>query len=305
MRLEKGLVSIGLPTYNRPAGLRRTLSQLTGQSYPRLEIIVSDNASPGDETARVVEEFALEDRRIRYIRQPTNQGAAANFRFVLGEARGEFFMWAADDDEWHGEFVSKCLQNIGCASSVVPNCSVLYRGVPRREQVTLPLLDPSAGVFLNLRQFLTGMLPGFIYGLHRRESLNWVMKEVQFDWWDCYFVARTITEGGFKTFRETLFTLGIDGQSYALKPFSPRKGRLFRYRPFLFKTGALVLRNADLSIGQKLCLLNVMADYMMKAFKQYEVDHRARQVAIVSKLWAIKEGFIRRALQVEEGGRGS
>ena len=48
------LVSIGIPTYDRPEGLRRTLAVRNGQTYANLEIIVSDNASPGDETEQVV-----------------------------------------------------------------------------------------------------------------------------------------------------------------------------------------------------------------------------------------------------------
>ena len=36
-----------------------------------------------------------QDSRIRYIRQPRNIGAAPNHNFVLGQAKGELFKWAA------------------------------------------------------------------------------------------------------------------------------------------------------------------------------------------------------------------
>src|SRR6185369_14932342 len=52
------LVSVGVPTYSRPEGLRRALRALTEQTYENLEIIVSDNASPGTETSDVVGEFS-------------------------------------------------------------------------------------------------------------------------------------------------------------------------------------------------------------------------------------------------------
>jgi glycosyltransferase involved in cell wall biosynthesis len=97
------LVSIGIPTYNRPNGLRRALEHITRQSYKNLEIIVSDNASPGTETRDVGEEFAKSDPRVKYFRQDINKGASFNFMFVLEKSTANYFMWAADDDYFESE----------------------------------------------------------------------------------------------------------------------------------------------------------------------------------------------------------
>jgi len=94
------LVSVGIPTYNHPESLRKTLECISKQTYENLEIIVSDNCSPGKETEAVVREFATKDNRIQYYKQDANKGALFNFRFVLEKATGEYFMWVADDDEW-------------------------------------------------------------------------------------------------------------------------------------------------------------------------------------------------------------
>ena len=45
MQKRNPLVTVGIPTYNRPAGLERTLECIRQQSYTNLEIIVSDNCS--------------------------------------------------------------------------------------------------------------------------------------------------------------------------------------------------------------------------------------------------------------------
>ena len=100
------LVSIGVPTYNRPSQLAEALRELSTQTYSNLEIIVSDNGSPGDATRQVVESAMADDPRIRYFRQELALSAIGNFRFVLQQARGEFFMWAADDDRHRAEYVS-------------------------------------------------------------------------------------------------------------------------------------------------------------------------------------------------------
>jgi len=107
--VEEPLVSVGIPTYNRPRQLRAALEAIAGQTHHNLEIIVSDNASTDPEVAEVLGEFSRKDRRVRCIRQAENQGVLANFAYVLEIARGNYFMWAADDDLREPWFVERCI----------------------------------------------------------------------------------------------------------------------------------------------------------------------------------------------------
>jgi glycosyltransferase involved in cell wall biosynthesis len=100
-----GLVSIGLPAYNRPESLRRVLKNITSQTYKNLEIIVSDDASPDYKIKSLVEEFAIQDPRITYYRQEKNLGVLANAEFVLKKSHGEYFTWFSDDDWRSPEFI--------------------------------------------------------------------------------------------------------------------------------------------------------------------------------------------------------
>jgi glycosyltransferase involved in cell wall biosynthesis len=91
------LVSIGLPTYNRPAGLKVALEHIISQTYTELEIIISDNHSDNvEEIISIIDHFA--DSRIKFYHQPVNIGAVNNFKFLVENASGSFFMWTADDD---------------------------------------------------------------------------------------------------------------------------------------------------------------------------------------------------------------
>jgi len=99
-------VSIGMPVYNGEAFLRQALDSILAQTYPHFELIISDNAST-DATPDICKEYASKDARIRYIRQSSNIGATANFRFVLREARHERFIWAAADDWWDVDRLEK------------------------------------------------------------------------------------------------------------------------------------------------------------------------------------------------------
>ncbi len=106
--MSTGLVTIGIPTYNRVALLRRAVASALGQDHPTIEVVISDNAS-SDGTARFCRQLADTDPRVRYLRQTENLGATRNFRAVLGAARGDYFMWLGDDDVLAANYVSECV----------------------------------------------------------------------------------------------------------------------------------------------------------------------------------------------------
>ena len=99
---DKKLLSIGFVTFNGGARVRSALDSLVSQNYKNFELLISDNASTDADTERICRDFAAKDSRIRYFRQRENIGRINNFLFVLGEARGDYFLWAADDD-WRDE----------------------------------------------------------------------------------------------------------------------------------------------------------------------------------------------------------
>jgi glycosyltransferase involved in cell wall biosynthesis len=97
-------VSIGLPVYNGERFITEALDTLLLQTFTDFELIISDNAST-DGTEAICRDYAARDPRIQYIRQPVNRGATANFRFVLDASSGEYFMWAAADDQQRSDFI--------------------------------------------------------------------------------------------------------------------------------------------------------------------------------------------------------
>ena len=112
------LVTIGLPTYNGAKFLAKSLDSLLAQDYPNSEIAISDNGSY-DGTEAIARDYAARFNGIQYFRQTTNLGAMANFNFVLGQAKGAYFMWASDHDLWAPTFISSCVDALEADDSAV------------------------------------------------------------------------------------------------------------------------------------------------------------------------------------------
>jgi len=111
MTADSPRITIGLPVYNGESTLNRAIESLLGQTWPNLELVISNNAS-GDATASICEAWAAKDPRVRVIHQPKTSTCTENFQFVLDQAQGKYFMWAAADDWWDPRFVEWLIQDL-------------------------------------------------------------------------------------------------------------------------------------------------------------------------------------------------
>ena len=140
---RKPFICIGMPVYNGEMFIRQALDSLLAQSYENFQLIISDNAST-DATREICEEYAIKDIRIKYLRQKKNLGATNNFKYVLEQASGDYFMWAAHDDEWDARFIDTLIKVLEANKNV----SVLF-------------VKPFTSLSLMIRSNLHLMRPNF------------------------------------------------------------------------------------------------------------------------------------------------
>jgi glycosyltransferase involved in cell wall biosynthesis len=91
------LISVVVPTRDRPETLRSCLAGLGHHKSPRIEIVVQDNCS-GPETEEVVKAAQKRDPRIRYERAPYPTSQRHNFELGLSAAKGDYLTIIGDDD---------------------------------------------------------------------------------------------------------------------------------------------------------------------------------------------------------------
>lgn len=119
-------VSVVVPVYNDPEGIRDTLSALTSQTYPsdRLEILPVDNGST-DRTREVIRQFAAEYDTVELVVEGEVQGSYAARNAGTEKSTGEVLAFVdADmyaDDDWLVSAVEATLDApyVGCNVELV------------------------------------------------------------------------------------------------------------------------------------------------------------------------------------------
>src|SRR5580698_9548912 len=87
--------SVIIPTRERAASLRHSLSTCLDQNFDDYEVIVSDNFS-SPSTREVVE--AAGSSKVRYFRTPGPLAMSSNWEFGVSQAQGEYVIVIGDDD---------------------------------------------------------------------------------------------------------------------------------------------------------------------------------------------------------------
>ncbi len=169
-------VSIGLPVYNGEKYLRRAVDSVLQQDYLDFELIISDNGST-DSTAEICKSYAQKDSRVRYCRSEKNQGAKWNFNFVFEQARGQYFKWAAYDDECKPSMLRRCVETLDQApnsvmlvyarAEIIDSAGCVCGPVPDRANIRFA--EPHLRMAKLLFSFHFGPAQ---YGLFRREALR-------------------------------------------------------------------------------------------------------------------------------------
>lgn len=91
------LVTVIIPTSNRPILLGRAVESVINQSYKNIEILIVLDG-PNEETKKVISK--IDSCKIKIIESETNIGAAQARNLGIRSASGDCVAFLDDDDEW-------------------------------------------------------------------------------------------------------------------------------------------------------------------------------------------------------------
>jgi abequosyltransferase len=169
------LLAISIPTYNRAAFLPELLASIEREWDPRLEVVVSDNAST-DGTAALLEEWRLRLPCLKIVHQSENIGPDRNFVAVVAESSAPFCWLIGSDDALAPGAVATMLRVLtdrsdiaGVTTNYVPrsyDLSATLRGAHDSDFTKTRILSGADDVFAKIGHHL-----GFLSSQVVRRSL--------------------------------------------------------------------------------------------------------------------------------------
>ena len=228
-------------------------------------MIISDNAS-SDQTQDICHQYAAKDSRIQYVRQDTNLGAHENFKYVLDNATGEYFMWNATDDLRTPDFIECNLEylelNPTYVASTSPNC---FEGQEEYSQKHIKF-EIEGNLYNRLKIFIKNSWysHGIFYALIRTSALR------DCNFIRCPFIAsdwsidiHILTKGPIKRISNGLLISGKGGVSNSEDPYGAFRSRKIEYifplYEFSIRYTKTVLIADELSFKEKVNLLLMLA----------------------------------------------
>lgn len=109
---ELPLVSIVVATYNGMRYVAKQLDSLLAQTYPNIEIVITDDAS-SDGTPRLLQAYAEKHASIRLLLNRENAGYVKNFETGMLAAQGDLIALSDQDDIWKPEKIERMVAVMG------------------------------------------------------------------------------------------------------------------------------------------------------------------------------------------------
>jgi glycosyltransferase involved in cell wall biosynthesis len=181
--MDSPLISVIVCTYNGERFLEEQLSSIVNQTYPNLEIIISDDHST-DNTRSILKKYeALPNVVINYNQQ--NLGFVKNFELAAKMASADYIAFSDQDDIWLSQKIEKLFSAILDYSLVFSDSLLIDEQGKSLDKklsdfkIIQPVIKESTGfIFANVVSGHTMMIT--------RELLNYCLplpSGFYHDWW--------------------------------------------------------------------------------------------------------------------------
>jgi glycosyltransferase involved in cell wall biosynthesis len=206
----ESLISVVIPTRNRPLLVKRAVASALAQTLLEIEVIV---VIDGFDDKTQAELAKINDPRLRIVELPESQGGAAARNVGVAEAKGEWIAFLDDDDEWLPQKLERQLEVAKCSQSNLPiiSCRLMAR-TPKGEFIyprRFPKPDEPLSEYLLARNsfsFGEGLIQTSTIFTNRK-----LLKKVPFQSglakhqdWDWLLKVNTLTDVEIKFVPETL-----------------------------------------------------------------------------------------------------
>ncbi|WP_028043635.1 glycosyltransferase family 2 protein [Candidatus Stoquefichus massiliensis] len=145
------LVSIIIPTYDRPTMLDRTIQSVLTQTYKNIEIIIVDDNNPNTvsrkETEIIMSKY-IDNHKIQYIKHKYNRNGSSARNTGWKHANGKYITFIDDDDEIKNSKIEKqvnCLEK----NDEFGACYTGYKLIKSENKIQLSSEKRSGNLYLS------------------------------------------------------------------------------------------------------------------------------------------------------------
>ncbi len=103
------MASVIMPAYNSGQWIEKSIQSVIGQTYTNWELLVIDDGSI-DNTIEIIEQFSLEDSRIKLLKNQFGKGAAGARNTGIVQSIGKYIAFLDSDDLWLPEKLQTQIQ---------------------------------------------------------------------------------------------------------------------------------------------------------------------------------------------------
>lgn len=139
--MENALISVVIPTFDRPIFLKRAIDSVLDQTYQNIEvIIVVDGYSKN--TLELVESITQQnDANIRLIQTHEKVGGSEARNIGVREASGDLIALLDDDDEWFSDKLSSQVSLIKETGLTIEDDFLCFTSLERYKNINQKIYD--------------------------------------------------------------------------------------------------------------------------------------------------------------------
>ena len=148
--MSKPKVSVIIPIYNVEKYLPECLDSILNQTFQEIEIICVNDATP-DNSAQILEQYALQDSRIKIITHEKNGGLGAARNTGVAHAKSPYIAFVDSDDTIEPTFIEELYIAIvnnnadmswcGIAKITEKGAFIDYKNIPEKSWSVQELLN--------------------------------------------------------------------------------------------------------------------------------------------------------------------
>lgn len=170
--MNSNLVSVVIPTHNRPFYLKRAIDSVLKQDYKNIEIIVVVDGSSKETEQMVNELIKLTVTPISIIQTVKKVGGSEARNIGAQNSKGNYIALLDDDDEWYSDKISSQLELVQKNKFTDKDDFICFTSLHRYKNIEQKVLDKLPNI--NYKDSKVATMAEYLFGTKGLRNIGFV-----------------------------------------------------------------------------------------------------------------------------------